>query len=134
MAVTARQLGSSASGDEWITALRLVGGNQIMAAVLSTSKSRFMEFLTTPSVDKTIAVIAVTPNTLELFHRYTDANLTFVRGVLGIQVIILVITMVLRRPPVRVTPNPWYWLLAFVATYGVITFYAFAPTGTQLVP
>jgi hypothetical protein len=44
-------------------------------------------------VDKTIAVIAVTPNSLELYHRYTDTNLTFVRGVLGIQVIILVITM-----------------------------------------
>ena len=95
-----------------------------MAAVPGASKSRFMDFLTTPWVDKTIAVIAVTPNTIELYHRYTDANLTFVRGVLGIQVIILVITMVLRRTPVRVTPNPWYWLLAFVATYGVITFYA----------
>jgi protein-S-isoprenylcysteine O-methyltransferase Ste14 len=105
-----------------------------MAAVQVPSKSRLMEFLTTPWVDKTIAVIAVTPNSLELYHRYTDANLTFVRGVLGIQVIILVITMVLRRTPVRVTPNPWYWLLAFVATYGVITFYAFAPTGTLLVP
>ena len=105
-----------------------------MVALPSASKSRFMQFLTTPWVDKTIAVIAVTPNSLELYHRYTDTNLTFVRGVLGIQVIILVITMVLRRTPVRVTPNPWYWLLAFVATYGVITFYAFAPTGTLLVP
>jgi protein-S-isoprenylcysteine O-methyltransferase Ste14 len=97
-------------------------------------KSRFMEILTTPWVDKTIAVLAVTPNGLELYHRYTDAKLTFVRGVLGIQVIILIVTMVLRRAPVRVTPNPWYWLLAFVATYGVITFYAFAPGGALLVP
>jgi len=80
-----------------------------MVAVPSASKSRFMEFLTTPWVDKTIAVIAVTPNSLELYHRYTDANLTFVRGVLGIQWIILIVTMVLRRTPVRVTPNPWYW-------------------------
>src|SRR5215475_7132412 len=104
-----------------------------MAAVQAASKSRFMEFLTTPWVDKTIAVIAVTPNTIELYHRYTDANLTFVRGVLGIQWIILIITMVLRRTPLRVTPNPWYWLLAFVATYGVVTFYAFAPSGTLLV-
>jgi protein-S-isoprenylcysteine O-methyltransferase Ste14 len=31
--------------------------------------------------------------------------------------LILVITMVMRRPPRRVTPNPWYWLLAFVASY-----------------
>ena len=31
------------------------------------------------------------------------------RAVAGIQTIILVITMVFRRTPVRVTPNPWYW-------------------------
>jgi hypothetical protein len=43
-----------------------------MAAVQIASKSRLMEFLTTPWVDKTIAVIAVTPNSLELYHRYTD--------------------------------------------------------------
>src|SRR5215469_18163272 len=105
-----------------------------MVVVRAASKSRFMEFLSTPWVDKTIAVIAVTPNCLELYHRYTDANLTFVRGVLGIQVIILVITMVIRRTPVRVTPNPWFWLLAFVATYGVFTFTAFTPNGHPIVP
>src|SRR5262244_3272768 len=104
--------------------------NHVMAAVHTASKSGFMEFLTTPWVDKTIAVIAVTPNSLELYHRYTDANLTFVRGVLGIQWIILIITMVLRRPPARVTPNASSWLLESVATSGVITLYAFAPTGT----
>jgi hypothetical protein len=81
-----------------------------------------MEFLTTPWVDKTIAAIAVTPNSIELYHRYSSANLTFVRGVLGIQSIILIVTMLLRRTPLRVTPNPWYWLLAFVASYGIITF------------
>jgi protein-S-isoprenylcysteine O-methyltransferase Ste14 len=93
-----------------------------------------MEFLTTPWVDKTIAVVAITPNGIELYHRYTDANLSFVRAVAGIQTIILIITMVFRRTPVRVTPNPWYWLLAFVATYGIVAFYAFAPRGSPIVP
>ena len=105
-----------------------------MATLQTARPSRFMDFLTTPWVDKTIAVVAITPNVIELYHRYTDANLTFVRGVAGIQTIILVITMVFRRTPVRVTPNPWYWLLAFVATYGIIAFYAFAPRGTPIVP
>ena len=104
-----------------------------MAIVQTARPSRFMEFLTTPWVDKTIAVVAITPNVIELYHRYSDANLSFVRGVAGIQTIILVITMVFRRTPVRVTPNPWYWLLAFVATYGIIAFYAFAPRGTPIV-
>jgi hypothetical protein len=32
--------------------------------------------------------------------------------------LLLIVTMVARRPPVRVTPNPLFWLLAFVVTYG----------------
>ena len=105
-----------------------------MATVQTANPSRFMEFLTTPWVDKTIAIVAITPNVVELYHRYTDANLTFVRGVAGIQTIILIITMVFRRTPVRVTPNPWYWLLAFVATYGIVAFYAFTARGRPIVP
>jgi protein-S-isoprenylcysteine O-methyltransferase Ste14 len=105
-----------------------------MATVQSAPPSRFMQLLTTPWVDKTIAIVAITPNVIELYHRYSDANLSFVRAVAGIQTIILVITMVFRRTPVRVTPNPWYWLLAFVATYGLIAFYAFSPRGMPIVP
>lgn len=96
--------------------------------------ARFMEFITTPWVDKTVAIIAITPNAFELYHRYTDVNLSFVRAVAGIQTMILIITMVFRRTPVRVTPNPWYWLLAFVATYGILVFVAFGPRGTPIVP
>ena len=96
--------------------------------------SRFMEFITTPWVDKTIAVIAVIPTSLELYRRYTAGNLSFPRAVLGIQGFILIVTMVFRRTPVRVTPNPWYWLLAFVATYGLILVNAFAWTGRPIVP
>src|SRR5579863_548503 len=105
-----------------------------MTTVRTMKSSRFMEVLTTPWVDKTIAVVAITPNVIELYHRYTDVNLGIVRAVAGIQTIILVITMVFRRAPVRVTPNPWYWLLAFVATYGLIALYAFSPRGMPIVP
>ena len=105
-----------------------------MATIPPASPSRFMELLTTPWVDKTIAFVAITPNVIGLYHRYTDANLSFVRAVAGIQTIILVITMVFRRTPVRVTPNPWYWVLAFVATYGLIAFLAFAQRGSPIVP
>ena len=96
--------------------------------------SRFMRMLSIPWVDKTIAIVAVTPHTIEFYHRYTNATLTFPRAVLGIQFFILIITMVIRRTPVRVTPNPWFWLLAFVATYGVFTFTAFTPNGHPIVP
>jgi len=97
-------------------------------------RSRFMEMLSTPWVDKTIAVVAVLPNAIELYHRYSSSGLSLPRAVLGIQVLILIVTMVIRRTPVRVTPNPWFWLLAFVATYGIFTFNAFAPRGVPLAP
>src|SRR5689334_15250791 len=90
-------------------------------------KSRFMAMLSIPWVDKTIAIIAVIPNVIELYNRYTGHALTFPRAILGIQVLILIVTMVIRRTPVSVTPNPWFWLLAFVATYGIMSFTAFTP-------
>jgi protein-S-isoprenylcysteine O-methyltransferase Ste14 len=93
---------------------------------------RLMEILYVPWVDKTIAVVAILPNAVELYHRYFGGNLSFPRAVLGIQVLILIVTMVFRRTPVRVTPNPWFWLLAFVATYGLLAFIAFTPNGRPL--
>src|SRR5262245_16528741 len=96
--------------------------------------SRFMEILTIPWVDKTIAIIAVVPNAIGLYHRYTSANLNFPRAVLGIQIFILIITMIFRRTPVRVTPNPWFWLLTFVATYGILAFTTFAQKGVRAAP
>jgi protein-S-isoprenylcysteine O-methyltransferase Ste14 len=93
-----------------------------------------MEVLTTPWVDKTIAIVAVVPNAIELYRRYTGGSLSFPRAVLGIQVFILIVTMVLRRPPVKVTPNPWYWLLAFVASYGLLFVNAFGWTGRPIAP
>jgi protein-S-isoprenylcysteine O-methyltransferase Ste14 len=47
--------------------------------------------------------------------------------------LILVITMVIRRPPKRVTPNPWYWLLAFVASYWLVFILFFLQKGGPLV-
>ena len=33
----------------------------------------------------------------------------------------------------RVTPNPWFWLLAFVTTYATLGFSAFAGQGVSLI-
>jgi protein-S-isoprenylcysteine O-methyltransferase Ste14 len=42
--------------------------------------------------------------------------------------------MVFRRAPQRITPNPWWWLLAFVATYSSLAWATFAPPGRALIP
>ena len=39
------------------------------------SASRFMQMLSIPWVDKTIAIIAVVPNVVELYYRYSSADL-----------------------------------------------------------
>ena len=93
-----------------------------------------VDLLYIPWVDKTIAVIAIIPNAIGLYWRYTDNRLNFVRVVASIQVFLLIITMIIRRTPLRVTPNPLFWLLAFVATYGMFVFTAFGQTGVALVP
>ena len=93
-----------------------------------------MEALSIPWVDRTIAIVASIPFAIELYKRYTTIGLSFPRAVLGLQFFVLVFTMVVRRPPKRVTPNPWFWLLAFVATYGALAIAAFGPPGRSLVP
>lgn len=96
--------------------------------------SRLMAMFYIPWVDKTIAVVASLPFVIELYHRWFGGNLSFPSAVLGIHILILIVTMVIRTAPVRITPNPWFWLLAFVATYGTLAITAFAQRGVPLVP
>jgi hypothetical protein len=60
-------------------------------------------------------------------------HVNFPRAVLGLQLLVIIVVMVLRTAPVRVTPNLWYWLLAFVTTYATLGFTAFAGQGESLI-
>jgi protein-S-isoprenylcysteine O-methyltransferase Ste14 len=92
----------------------------------------FMELLGIPWVDKTISVVASVPFAIELYRRWVLGHVNFPRAILGLQLLIIIVVMVLRRAPVRVTPNPWFWLLAFVTTYATLGFSAFAGQGVSL--
>src|SRR6516162_1909480 len=77
-----------------------------------------MRVLSLPWLDRMIAAIACVPLVYGAYYRYQHfhrVGLPLIASVINI--LILVATMVLRRPPKRVTPNPWYWLLALVASY-----------------
>src|SRR5579859_5073215 len=89
----------------------------------------FMDLLVIPWVDKTIAIVACLPFVVELYRRWAVGHVNFPRAVLGLQLLIIIVLMVLRTAPVRVTPNPWFWLLAFVTTYATLGFSAFAAPG-----
>ena len=92
-----------------------------------------MDLLAIPWIDKTIAILATIPFIVELYKRWVVGHVNFPRAVLGIQLLIIIVVMVLRTAPVRVTPNPWYWLLAFVTTYATLGFSAYAEPGVTLI-
>jgi protein-S-isoprenylcysteine O-methyltransferase Ste14 len=93
----------------------------------------FMDVLAIPWVDKMISVVACVPFAVELYRRWVVGHVSFPRAVLGVQLLVIILLMVLRTAPVRVTPNPWFWLLAFVTTYATLGFSAFAGQGVTLI-
>jgi len=97
------------------------------------TQRRFMDLLAIPWVDKSIALVATIPFVIELYRRWVVGHVNFPRAVLGIQLLVIIVVMVLRTAPVRVTPNPWYWLLAFVTTYATLGFSAYADPGVTLI-
>ena len=98
----------------------------------SMARRGFMDLLVIPWVDKTIAIVACLPFAVELYRRWAVGHVNFPRAVLGLQLLIIIVMMVVRTAPVRVTPNPWFWLLAFVTTYATLGFSAFAGQGVSL--
>src|SRR6266481_1128199 len=94
----------------------------------------FMNLLVIPWVDKTIAIVASLSFAFELYRRWVVGHVNFPRAVLGLQLFVIIVMMVLRTTPVRVTPNPWFWLLAFVTSDGPLGFTAYAGQGVALVP
>jgi protein-S-isoprenylcysteine O-methyltransferase Ste14 len=95
---------------------------------------RLFNALTIPWVDKTIAVLAVLPFAYELIKMLLNGQMNIPRAVLAIHFLVVIVTMVLRTAPVRVTPNPFYWLLAFVASYWGLLVAAFAQKGVAIAP
>jgi protein-S-isoprenylcysteine O-methyltransferase Ste14 len=86
-----------------------------------------------PWLDRTIAAIACFPLVYLAYYRYEHWHHGFPLIASALNVLILVVTMIIRRPPKRVSPNPWYWLLAFVATYWQILVLGLLQLGHPLV-
>jgi len=93
----------------------------------------FMRLLSLPWLDRTIAAIACVPLVYLAYYRYEHWHHGFPLIASTLNVLILVLTMVIRRPPTRITPNPWYWLLAFVAAYWDLLVLGFLQQGHPLV-
>jgi len=70
-----------------------------------------------PRVDRLVAAVASLPFAYMLYYRLAVEGFDLPRLALAINYALLIATMAVRRPPVRVTPKPLYWATAFVATY-----------------
>jgi len=92
-----------------------------------------IRLLSLPWLDRSIATIACIPLAWGAYYRYQHFHHGFPLIASVLNILILIVTMVIRRPPRRVTPNPWYWLLAFVASYWQILILGFLQAGQTLV-
>lgn len=91
-------------------------------------------FLGRPWVDRIIALAAALPFLQVLYYNLSTTDLTIPRAALLLQLTLLVVTMLIRRPPVRVTTNPVYWLVAFVGSYYGFLTVSVNTLGRALVP
>src|SRR5215470_8130914 len=90
--------------------------------------------ITDPRVDRGVAAIASLPFAYMLYHRLVVEGFDLPRVALAINYALLIATMVVRRPPVRVTPKPLYWATAFFATYWGFMTVGLTDRGVALVP
>src|ERR1700740_2896220 len=92
--------------------------NQVIAPSAAPGLSlNFMRVLALPWLDRTIAIIASVPFAYTIYYRFHLFGPSLPALAFAANATLLILTMAIRRPPKRVTPNQWYWLLAFVATY-----------------
>ena len=94
----------------------------------------FMSLITSPTTDRVVAIVAILPFSYLEYVRFGEGLVNIPRAAAFAATLLLIVTMVVRRPPVRVTPNPWFWLLAFVVTYGSFGLAMFAQRGDVIAP
>jgi protein-S-isoprenylcysteine O-methyltransferase Ste14 len=92
------------------------------------------DWMSSPRFDRVVAAVACIPFALSLAHEMRTFGLNPAWIFTNANFVLLVLAMLVRRPPVRVTPQPLFWLLAFVATYWLFIMGRFATAGFPLAP
>jgi len=95
---------------------------------------KWLEWLRHPWVDRLIAVFAAIPFAWVLIYNLGVGGLTIPQTAVILQLMLLLLTMLFRRPPVRVTPQPLYWLVAFVGSYYGFLTVSILTEGVALAP
>ena len=90
--------------------------------------------ITDPRLDRVVAAAASLPFAYMLYYRLAYEGFDLPRIAIAINFALLIGTMVVRRPPKRVTPKPLYWATAFVATYWGFMTLGLAERGVPIAP
>ena len=110
----------------------MVTQTAVAPATAPNLSSNVIRLLALPWLDRTIAAIACVPLVYAAYYRYQHWHHGFPLIAAALNTLILVVTMIIRRPPKRVSPNPLYWLLAFVASYWLILILGLLQKGRPL--
>lgn len=87
---------------------------------------------TTPWIDKTLAALAVLPFVYPLAKHFGQ-HMNLVEVTYLVQTLVLIATMLSRRLPVRITTNPYYWVVAFLGAYWGLFLLSVKDSGRSLV-
>jgi protein-S-isoprenylcysteine O-methyltransferase Ste14 len=98
------------------------------------NRQSVMQWLTKSWVDKLLALVAISPFVWDVLAHYKTFHFEIPSLAYLADVSIIAGTMVFRKAPSRVTPNPWYWVLAFVATYWGFFAYSYGNQGRSVAP
>jgi protein-S-isoprenylcysteine O-methyltransferase Ste14 len=93
-----------------------------------------MGFLTTRWVDKAFAVVGLAPFVYSVATNYQYARHDLPTALWLVDMLIIFSTVAFRKTPVRITPNPWFWALAFVATYWSFITWGLQDQGRAVAP
>jgi protein-S-isoprenylcysteine O-methyltransferase Ste14 len=91
-----------------------------------------LRWLTNPWVDKTLAILAVLPFVYPIAMHFR-AHIRVWEAIYLAQTLLLIGTMVFRSIPVRITTDPYSWVVAFVASYWGLFVLSIAQRGRPLV-
>jgi protein-S-isoprenylcysteine O-methyltransferase Ste14 len=87
-----------------------------------------------PVVDRAIAIVALSPFALQIWWVLHAASIPVEYLLLVIVLAVLVVNLLIRRPPRRVTPNPLFWLITFSVTYWPFYAAVFYTAGIRVAP
>ncbi|MEP0845476.1 MAG: hypothetical protein HRF50_01490 [Phycisphaerae bacterium] len=97
-------------------------------------RDEWVRIFRTQWADKSAAIATAVPCAWAIYGDLRAGALDLPRAAAAIHNLLLIGTLVLRRPPVRVTTIPAYWALAVLAPYWGLCVAGFGQRGVPLAP